>query len=199
MSISSESLLKLIESRRTCYLFNPKEQMPLTDEQIERCLQAAIWAPNHKLTQPWRFWVLGEQTQQQLASVYARLRADKRAEKGSDNHLAIYNAALDKFSAMPRVVLVGQVLADDAVVRKEDYAACACAIQNLQLMAWQQGIGTQWSTGPILQSQSTYQAIGQSTEQVELIGALYMGHLRGDCSAQNARRKPVADVTNWLP
>lgn len=198
MNISKEALLQLIESRRTCYLFNPKAEQPLTDLEIESCLRAAIWAPNHKLTQPWRFWVLGEHTQQQLAGVYAQLRADKRAEAGTDNHQAIYDAAVDKFKAIPRIILVGQVLDKDAVVRKEDYAACACAIQNLQLMAWNQGIGVQWSTGPILQSEVTYHAIDQESEQVELIGALYMGHLRGDCSAQNARRKPVAEVTEWL-
>ncbi|BBP44662.1 putative NAD(P)H nitroreductase YfhC [Thiosulfatimonas sediminis] len=198
MSIDKTGLLELIKSRRTCYLFNPKQQMPLTDQQIESCLEAAIWAPNHKLTQPWRFWVLGEQTQQDLAAVYALLRADKRAQAGSDNHQAIYASALTKFNEFPRIILVGQIIAQDEIVRKEDYAACACAIQNLQLMAWQEGIGVQWSTGPILQAQQTYQAIGQLPEQVELIGALYMGHLRGDCSAQNAKRKPVSDVTEWL-
>lgn len=199
MGMDTEDLQNLIASRRTCYLFNPKETMPLKDDAVYRCLNAAIWAPNHKLTQPWRFWVLGAQSQSELAEVYAQLRADKRAQPQSEAHQSIYQAAIEKFHKFPRIVLVGQVLDGDEVRRKEDYAACACAIQNLQLVAWQQGIGVQWSTGPILQSDFTYQMLGESKDKVELIGALYMGYLKGDCNTQNAKRKPVEEVSRWLP
>jgi len=194
----AEQLLQLIQSRRTCYQFSDKSTSPVSHDDLRHCLTAAIWAPNHKLTEPWRFWVLSEAQQNQLASVYAELRASRRAEKGTEAFETIYQQAVQKFNAMPKIVLVGQVLADDAVVRKEDYAACSCAIQNLQLMAWKLGIGVQWSTGPILQDQVTYQQIGASPSQIELIGALYMGNLKGDCSSSNGKRKPLEEVVFGL-
>lgn len=192
--MKTQDLLELIQSRRTCYQFAAKEQSPVSNQALKACLEAAIWAPNHKLTEPWRFWVLLEPQQAALASVYAKLRADKRSEPNSDAYQMIYDSAVEKFNAMPKIVLVGQVLDENMTVQKEDYAACACAIQNFQLMAWQQGMGVQWSTGPILQDSTTYQQINADSKQIALIGALYLGNLKGDCSTQNGKRKPLSEV-----
>ncbi len=188
-------LLTLIKSRRTCYQFSDR---PVEINDVKPCLEAAIWAPNHKLTQPWRFWVVSEQQQKALASTYAKLRADSRAEPNSENYLMIYESAIEKFMKIPKIVLVGQALVDDVLVQKEDYAACSCAIQNFQLMAWQMGMGVQWSTGPIIKDQHTYQQIEADSQQIELVGILYMGHLKGDCSTQNGKRKPLSEVVFGL-
>ncbi|MBN2646843.1 MAG: nitroreductase [Thiotrichales bacterium] len=198
MTLRTEDLAQLIQQRRSCYLFKDKQSAPLQTNTLKTCLEAALWAPNHKLTQPWRFWVLGSQSQAVLASTYAALRAGSRAEVDSEAYRLHYTSAVEKFLQIPQIVLVGQVLSDDAVIRKEDYAACACGIQNLQLMAWQQGIGVQWSTGPILQAQATYDLLEQSPERIELIGALYMGYVQGDCNNQSAKRKPLESVSVWL-
>lgn len=188
-------LLTLIKSRRTCYQFSDR---PVEVKELQTCLEAAIWAPNHKLTQPWRFWVVSKQQQKALATTYAKLRANKRAEPNSENYQMIYDSAVEKFMKIPKMVLVGQVLDDDKMVQKEDYAACSCAIQNFQLMAWQMGIGVQWSTGPVIKDQHTYQQIEADSQQIELIGILYMGHLKGDCSTQNGKRKPLSEVVFGL-
>ncbi|WP_321277408.1 nitroreductase [Thiomicrorhabdus indica] len=188
-------LLTLIKSRRTCYQFSDR---PVEFAELENCLEAAIWAPNHKLTQPWRFWVVSEAQQKALAETYAKLRAESRAEPNSENYQMIYDAAVEKFLKIPKMVLVGQALADDELVRKEDYAACSCAIQNFQLMAWQMGMGVQWSTGPIIKDNHTYQQINADSQQIELIGVLYIGHLKGDCSTQNGKRKPLSEVVFGL-
>ena len=195
---SIEALSELIKSRRTCYNFENKQIAPVTEEMLNLCLEAAIWAPNHKLTEPWRFWDLTETTQAEFSQLYAQLRADKRAEPGSDNHQTIYQNAIAKFMTIPKVVFVGQALAQDAITRKEDYAACACAIQNLQLMAWRMNIGVQWSTGPIIQHSQTYQRLGIQPGEVELIGVLFIGQLKGDCSTQNGRRKPLCKVRKTI-
>lgn len=196
--MQTQDLLQLIRSRRTCYSFNDKTISPVDPTALMNCFEAAIWAPNHKLTQPWRFWVVSDDQQQALAKTYAKLRAQSRAETGSENYQKIYDTAVEKFLKIPKIVLVGQALTDDEVVRKEDYAACACAIQNFQLMAWQMGMGVQWSTGPIIKSQHTYQQIEACSQQIELIGVLYIGNLKGDCSTQNGKRKPLSEVVFGL-
>ena len=47
---------KAIRSRRTVKAFEPE---PVDRETLEELLELARWAPNHNLTNPWRFRVLG--------------------------------------------------------------------------------------------------------------------------------------------
>ena len=83
-SISSDSLKQLIQNRRTCYQYADATDFPIKDESLYDCLEAARWAPNHKLTQPWRFWIIGDQAKLDLAHIYADNRALKKADKPSD-------------------------------------------------------------------------------------------------------------------
>lgn len=200
--MQTSQLIALIKARRTCYQFLPKQTNPLAELEIKLCLEAAIWAPNHKLTQPWRFWVIGKNKQQKLAVIYADNRASKNADYGSEAYQSLYSKAVEKFMAIPQIILVGQVLAKDKVTAKEDYAACACAIQNFQLMAWQQSIGVQWSTGPILTDYRSYEVLGIESEEIDLIGALYMGKVAAERQVtdlvQTTKRKPLEEVTVYL-
>lgn len=198
--INTDQVFNLIRSRRTCYQFLDKTQFPVEQNKLQKCLQAAIYAPNHKLTQPWRFWVLGEQMKAKLAHVYADNRASKKSVSDEDTYQCFYDKAIEKFDKIPQVILMGQTLSDNPVVLKEDYAACSCAIQNFQLMAWQQKIGVQWSTGPILTDERTFQLLDIDPQQVELIGALYIGNIDEHCQAKanpNPNRKSVDQVTQF--
>lgn len=193
---SADQIFDLIRSRRTCYQFMDKSEYPLDSAQLEKCLQAAIYAPNHKLTQPWRFWVLGEQYKTKLAHIYADNRAIKKNTPEDDCYQCFYDLAIEKFAKIPTVILVGQQKSANPVTSKEDYAACSCAIQNFQLMAWQQHIGVQWSTGPIINDARTFDILGIDANEIELIGALYVGNIDANCQPNNnLKRKSVEEVT----
>ncbi|QCU89153.1 nitroreductase family protein [Thiomicrorhabdus sediminis] len=195
-AIHSEQLLKFILSRRTCYQFIDKA---LDKEQLNQCIQAAISAPNHKLTQPWFFYIVGDQTAQSLSHIYADNRAKKKAGDDLDCYQIMYDKAIAKYNAIPQVVLITQNLADDEVTRQEDYAACSCAIQNMQLMAWSLNIGMQWSTGPIINDERTYQLLSIDSSKQQIIGAIYMGYTELDCQAKNPlKRKSVDQVSRYL-
>lgn len=183
--------LELAQQRRTIYQFIKRK---VDSKQLNLCLETAIWAPNHGLTQPWRFYVIGDQTQQKLTQLYANLRADKRATPGSDEHKTIYLKACDRFLANPQIVIVGQVRNQDLVKSKEDYAACACAIQNFQLAAWEQGLGVQWSTGPIINHAETYKILSLNPAEIELIGIMYMGYPE---TIPESQRLPLSQVTTY--
>lgn len=186
------SVKNLIKSRRTTYQFLEKT---VTTEIINNLLNSAIWAPNHKLTQPWRFWVIGRQTQRLLADIYAENRAQKKFEKGSSEYVSSYEKAIDKFIKIPQVIFVGQKLNENLIIRKEDYAACSCAIQNIQLSAWEEGIGVQWSTGPVIDDARTFKLLDVEPDSIELIGALYMGYPKETCQSE---RKSIDQVTVYL-
>lgn len=198
-SIDTLSLIELIKARRTCYQFLDQKIHPIQSIELQNCLQAAIWAPNHKLTQPWRFYIAGKKLKNQLADIYADNRAKKKSQSDASCYQSFYEKALDKFKAIPQVILVGQALLEDPIVRQEDYAACACAIQNFHLMAWQQNIGMQWSTGPIINDSRTYQILNIEPENIQLIGALYLGKIEANCEPKHPpKRKPIEEVTVYF-
>jgi len=130
-------------------------------------------------------------------TIYAHLRASKKydSQKDSEAYQKALQKARQKFLVIPQVVLVGQRLVDDPIQRKEDYAACCCAIQNFQLAAVSQQLGVQWSTGPIIQHPDTYAYLQIQPNEIELIGALYCGYPQ---KSYTAKRKPFAEVTTFL-
>jgi nitroreductase len=197
--MNSNHLLNTIKSRRTCYQFLEKSKYPVLFKSIQTCLEAAIYAPNHKLTQPWLFWLVSEPLQAKLAHIYADNRALKNTQTVLENKKLVYQKfykkAFDKFMAIPSVVLVGQHLSNNKVTCKEDYAACACAIQNFQLMAWSLEIGVQWSTGPIISDQRTYGLLDIKAQDIDIIGALYLGNINEHyLPTKSLKRKPLNEV-----
>ncbi len=192
--MDNQTLFDFITSRRSCMNFLNKQEHPVSQTAITQCLKAAITAPNHKMTQPWRFWLPNENLTHKLADIYAENRASKRCSKESANYQDFYEKAVQKFIDFPQIILVGQVVSKNEVTRKEDYAACACAIQNFQLMAWQQNLGMKWSTGPIINDPNTYQTLNINASEIELIGILYIGNIDNNCMPSEISRKPLDEV-----
>ncbi len=183
--------LKTLLGRRTIYRFKSD---PVPDEILYQALEAAVWAPNHGLTEPWRFHVIGPETQRKLADIYARLRADKRCDPDTDAWHRQFEQAQARFLSFPRIVLVGQTISDDPLRHEEDAAAVACAIQNLQLALWSRGVGCQWSTGPVICSERTRRLLDLSDREA-LVAALYIGW---PACVPESKRTPWREVTTFL-
>ena len=102
-----------------------------------------------------------------------------------------------KILAKPAVVAVSQRLAGDDNQRREDYGAVACAVQNIQLAAWAEGLGMQWSSGKIIRLDTVYDLLGIDRHGEEIVGLLFFGFpLRVPTAA---RRSPLAEVSRRLP
>src|SRR5205085_1051578 len=104
---------------------------PVTREEIEAVLDAATLAPNHKLTNPWRFHVLGPEAR----AAYGRALGDRKARKLPDPEkgAAVREAVAAEHRALPAMIVVAVVRAEEAEAREEDYAAAMMAVQNLAL------------------------------------------------------------------
>lgn len=183
-----------IRTRRTIFRFKP-EPVPL--EKLKALLAYGIWAPNHHLTEPWRFTVLGEQTRQTLARRYGELQAQK-APPDADETLRrrLCEAGIAKFLSKPTIVAISCLQQGDAQRRREDYAATCCALQNIQLAAWAEGIGMQWTTNPITMEPDTYRLLGIDPEQEYIIGFLYVGF---PDESPTRERKPLCEVLRLTP
>lgn len=166
-------VLEAILQRRTIKDFRPDA---VTDEIIERVLAAGVWAQNHRLTEPWRFTILGPQTHRALAEIYGEVQVRALLENCTQEQRENVRAKGErKLLSKPRIVAVGSTLAADAEQRREDYAAVCCAIQNIQLAAWNNGLGMQWSTGKVIAQPETYRLLGIEAEAEEIVGLLYFG------------------------
>src|SRR3954452_12948793 len=93
-----------IRSRRSISRFRPE---PVPDEALERALVAAIWAPNHHLTEPWRFTVLGEAARREFAERYGELQLRKAPENADDElRCRLRTAGVAKFLSKPAIIIV---------------------------------------------------------------------------------------------
>ncbi len=167
-------IYEAIRGRRTIKNFKPDA---VTAETLTRVLEAAIWAQNHRLTQPWRLKIPGPQTREALAEAHELAR--------------------HKIMNQPALVVVSYVLSADPEMRREDYAAVACAVQNIALAAWGEGLGMLWSTGKHTRDPKTYPLLGINPEQEEIAGFLSFGYPADIPSAPP--RKPLGEVLELMP
>jgi len=157
-----------IKQRRTIHVFS-KKRVP--KEVIERSIVAANQAPCHRRTFPWRFTSLGIYKRELLCQLQCSL-------KFGDNPVDDFNLKKIKNKILnPSHLLVAtQVCTDNKVQKLEDYAACACAIQNLSLSLVADGVGYKWSTGKLTIDPNTYQISDIDPSEEEIIGFIWIGY-----------------------
>ncbi len=164
---------QVVMSRRSVFKFQSKA---LVVDDIYPLIEAAVMAPNHHLTQPWRFIWLGKQTQVCLAEYYGEAKAAKAMAADATVHERIKQKAIEKFLAVPAILLVVCRLDRQPVIREEDLAATHCAIQNLLLAATDQRLGAQWSTHPMIYDAQVMTEVGVDTTKERCCAMIYMGY-----------------------
>lgn len=188
-------LFDAILNRRTIKEFKPD---PVPDTVLEQALSAGLWAQNHRMTQPWRFIVLGPETHQALAEAGAVAQLQSmRSDTDAPTRDKVRAGAIQKLMSKPRIVVVTTLLSGDALQRREDYAATCCAIQNIQLAAWSEELGMQWSSGKQTQQPETYTLLSIDPAVEEIVGFLYFGY-PAVIPAPPAR-KPLDEVVRRMP
>ena len=179
-------------SRRTVYTYK-REEAP--DRILECAVEAASNAPCHKNTHPWKFYVMGDKTRESLIP-----EVEKLAEKKStdiEELGAKISKAVEKIFSPPLLICVTSARSpQDPFREEEDYAATACAIQNMTLSLWGNGVGSQWSTGAITQSEAAYGAIGVSREKERIVGFIKAGYPE---KIPSIAKKAVEEIRTYLP
>jgi len=163
-------------------------------DQIERLLDAAVQAPNHRLTEPWRFYALGEQARR----AYGAALGVRKAKKIEDPAAAAdtIRKVEEKHAALPAMLAVSVVLAEDPEVREEDFAATWMAIENLLLLAPSLGLGTHLKTGAIMADPKARAAVGVP-EGERIVAIIELGEPATPGHAKP--RKPASALTRWVP
>lgn len=180
-----------IHARRSIKRFTDR---PVTRDEIETVLAAAALAPNHRMTQPWRFYVLGPNARQ----AYGLALGDRKASKVADPDAAraVREKVTAEHRALPCMIAVAVVVDDDPEVREEDYAATMMAVENLALAAVELGLGTHIKTGAVMSSAAAREAVGVPDDQ-RLVATIHLGE-PAEQPAPKPRRT-AAELTTWLP
>jgi nitroreductase len=162
-----------IRSRRTHKVFAPA---PVARELLDELFELARWAPNHHLTNPWRFRVLGP-----LA--LARLKRAAGTEGGA------------KLDRAPTLVAATVIRSGDPVQDQEDLCATACAVYAVLLAAHSRGLAGYWRTPEVLRTSEGLAALEIPLGE-RLVALIHLGWPRQ--SKQPPARLPPPDIVSYL-
>jgi nitroreductase len=162
-----------IRTRRTHKAFRPD---PVPKAVLGELLDLARWAPNHNLTNPWRFRVVGPRALERL----------KRAA-GAE--------AASKLDRAPTLVVCSCVLDGDPVQDEEDLHATACAAYIVLLAAHARGLAGYWRTPEVLRTEAGREAVGLTPNE-RFVSLIHLGEPIQD--KEPPERAPVADTATYL-
>ncbi|HLM86887.1 MAG TPA: nitroreductase family protein [Solirubrobacteraceae bacterium] len=167
---------KAIRTRRTHKAFAAQ---PVAAAMLDKLFELASWAPNHHLTSPWRFRVLGERTRACLMEL-------AESEKPG---------SAVKLQRAPTLVAVSAIQSGDAVQDREDLLATAVAAYLVLLGAHARGLAGYWRTVALLDDPRGRQIIGLPANETP-VGLLYLGSPMQE--QRVPARAPVAQVVSYL-
>jgi len=167
-------VFEAIRTRRTHKAYRPE---PLDRDTLLELLELARWAPNHHVTEPWRFRVLGP-------DALARLKAAAGEE------------AAAKLDRAPTLIAASQVRdLDDPVADEEDFAAAVIASYLVLLGAHARGLAGYWRTPAVLRTAEGRAALGVGDGE-RVLGLLHLGPPRQQQRAPE--RAPVEAYASFL-
>lgn len=169
--MASVNVEQAIRTRRTHKAFAPE---PVPRTVLDELFEVARWAPNHHLTQPWRFRVLGPEA-------LARLKAAAGPE------------AAPKLDRAPTLVAASTLRSEDPVRDLEDVCAAACAVYALLLAAHGRGLVGYWRTPEVLRTSAGLEAVGIPPEE-RFLALVHLGWARQERQPP-PRLAPSAFVT----
>jgi len=165
-----------VRTRRTHKAYRPE---PVDAGTLDELLDLARWAPNHHLTNPWRFRILGPASLERLKA------AADAAKPGSGR----------KLDRAPTLVVVSARQTGDRMQDREDVLATAVAAYIVLLAAHARGLAGYWRTLGILDEPGGRAAVGLEPDEVA-VGLIHLGHPLHP--PQESERAPLAEVATRL-
>lgn len=162
----ADSVAAVIRERRSINRFKP--DLPPRSTLL-KALELACWAPNHHLSEPWRFYLLGEATRAAVIERNAELVAAAKGETAA-------RVKRERWQAVPGYLLMTCERSADALRFQEDYAACCAAAQNIALYLWAEGIGMKWTTGEVTRDPRFYEMTWIDPDAESVVGLFWYGY-----------------------
>ena len=190
MQHNPEAFNALVRSRRSVF---PKQFVPggkVPDAIIEEVLENAIWAPTHKLTEPWHFVVFTGEGLKKLAEFQSTMYRDTAGSNFKEDKYV-------KLQTQPLIAshIIALCMKRHAGVPEvEEIAAVACAVQNIYLSVTAYGYGGYWTTGGVTYMPEARSFFGLGEED-KLLGFFYVGVI--GVPSVPGKRVAVSEKTEW--
>ncbi len=190
LAAPAAAVLATIRSRRSIGRVGPGRP---SREVIESLLEAATWAPNHHLTEPWRFVVLAGEAR----AAFGRAMAEALiGQPETEERQEAFDRAAGKALRAPVIIAVAiDPESGPKSVELEEVAAGAAAVQNMLLAAHAHGLAAIWRTGAAALHPEVKAFFGLPPS-AHLLGFVYLGYPIGPNPTRE--RTPHAAVTRWL-
>jgi nitroreductase len=182
-------------------IFGRRMTKELTDVEVsratlERMLDAAIWAPNHRLTNPWRFFVLEKDSpiRNQVAELAWQTAYDNVVNPNPEQKKASADTNRSRVLDAPAMIYAYSLPGPNEETTQENYASVCCAVHNMALAAVAEGLVLDWSTGGISKLPGLSKILG-ADEDWAMVGALFIGQ---PGSTPTSRRSTAHSIVSWL-
>lgn len=194
-TIMLDLISNVIRNRRSVKPADMDAARAVPDELVWRLLENGTWAPTHGLTEPWRFHVFTSAARVRLAEALPRIykevtptaevREDKLVKLGQNPLLApvVIACCVEKRGG-------------EKIPFLEEVEAVACALQNVMLSAAAAGLGSFWSSPPVLGSAAFGRWLGQAEGDL-CVGLLYLGWPKEGRVPAVVPRRAVAEKVVW--
>ena len=157
---------EVLRGRRTIELFL---QTPVPEKLILAAIETATWVPNHHVTEPWHFYLLGEETKERCLDLCRDIVTDKKGAKAGE-------FKRQSWSQKPGWLVVTCQRSEDELLQRENYAACSAAVHTLMLYLWKAKVGSKWTTGDITRDSRFFDIIGVDETQEFVVSLMWYGY-----------------------
>ena len=184
-------ILDLIKRRRSISRFLPD---PVPRETIHRMLEAATWAPNHHLTEPWEFIILEGPSRDQFAAIRRDFRLTLFRDPGAPEAQKAADKIYRDTAGTPVIIIITLQHATDPAVAADDFGATFCAVQNMLLVAAADGVGTYPRTGGLIHDPALRAFLSLPPDR-EIVAVVYVGY---PAVVPERTRTPYGQKTRWM-
>ena len=190
MTITQE-VIDTIKNRRNTKEFTDFE---VQDEDIKMLLDAAVWAPNHRNTEPWRFVVVRKNAEikSRIAEGLVNLQGQMSGTKLPEEHK---QRICDGVITSPTLIFVFSLIGDTDETTEENYGAVCCAIQNIHIVAESMGLSVGWSASRMSKISNLAAIFGTYKEELKIAGVLTVGYAE---PMPNKTRINYRELTKWF-
>lgn len=186
-----KTVTDVITARRSIPQFRPD---PISPEAIARLLEVSVWVPNHRLTEPWQFFVLGDKSKRQFGEIRRDFRASMFPNPQAPEVQPALQKVVDDTVKTPAIVIFVSQGHDDPELNEENHWSTFGAAYAFMLAAWSEGIGTYFRTSPFRDYPPLREFLHLPPDS-RVIGVLYVGY---PAAVPQRPRTPASEKTVWM-
>jgi nitroreductase len=184
---TTTTVYEALHRRRMVWKFEDRD---VPRDAVERMLATSVWAPNHKHTEPWRFFVSPKDSAH-------RHRIADFAEKGiiarNSDDTRMAKAQKEWTLKQPLMIFAYSVPNERDDITQENYAAVVCALHNVNLAGVAEGLAVTWETGGIAKLPGLTEAVGGDPDWA-LVAMATVGYADEESPSS---RTPASEFVTW--